>query len=88
VIDLFFLFLLSLVLDLHYDVPLYLHLFHLITMTSCTLFWYGGRRREWDLFFFAAVLWTKAKERIRKIPKWYVLITLCHRLLVDKSLWR
>jgi len=75
----------SLFLDLHHDVPLSLLLF-LLTIASCTLIWHGGRRRERDLF--ATVSWTKAGEGIREILEWRVLVTFCHRLFVDKSLWR
>ena len=32
--------------------------------------------------------WTKARERIREILEWHVIVTLCHRLLVDESIRR
>ena len=88
-IDIFFLFLLfSIVLELYNDITLNLHPFPVVITASCTLFWYRGRRREWDLLLLAAVSWSKVSERIREILERCALLTLCHRLLVNKSIWR
>ena len=55
-------------------------------MTSGTLSRYGGRMRERDLFLLVAVPCTKARERIREVLEWRVIVTLYHRPLVGESL--
>jgi hypothetical protein len=67
---LFLFLLLFFIFDLHHDVPLYLLLFLLIIMAPFTLIWYGGRRRERDLFLFTAISCTKASEGIGDVFKW------------------
>ena len=69
----------SLVLDLHYDGPLYLRLF-LLLMTSCTRSQYHRGRRGRD----RCCLVDQSQGTDTEDSQ----VALCHRLLVDKNLRR
>jgi len=86
-----FLFNFFLPFNLYDDVPLYrffLFSFLVIMFSFSVLIWHGRRRRERDLFLFAALSGTKARERLRQVFKRGVLAALCQRRFAHKSLWR
>ena len=74
----------SLLFDLYYDISLFSLCLLLVMLTFYIIIGNEGRRREWDLFLFAAFSGTKARERIWQVLKRSTLATLYYRLFMHR----